>query len=101
MRAVTNRLTQVADNTLNQAETADQSLALYASGVLPIKRPSTSHISRSRIFDLAMKTVVLLRRAGISKHHHRIPRSRHQVVVLFDNLPVLAVIETKLVPPIV
>src|SRR5262249_35059596 len=50
---------------------------------------------------LAMKTVVLLRRAGISKHHHRIPRSRHQVVVLFDNLPVLAVIETKLVPPIV
>jgi len=45
-------------------------LALLPSG-------APSHVSRSRIFDLAMKTVVFLRRARISKHHHGVTRCRH------------------------
>ena len=79
--------------------------SIFSPGALVkdhVPLPDTpSHVSRSRIFDLTIKTVVFLRRARISKHHHGVPRSRHQVVVLFDNLPVPAVIETKLVPPIV
>src|SRR5262245_50308469 len=53
------------------------------------------------IFDLAVEIAPLFLGARPAKHHEAIASCSHQIVTLFDNLAVLAMIETDFFPPII
>jgi hypothetical protein len=50
------------------------------------------------INNLAAKVVIGTRRRGKAQHHERVTSCTHQVITLFDDLAVLAVIKSEFLP---
>src|SRR5262249_51527718 len=54
-----------------------------------------------RVLNLATEAVIGPGGRGLAQHHQGITRSAHEIVTFLHNLPILPMIQTKFLPPVV